>query len=406
MRSHPALTPSAIGSLQLENRLIRAATSESMADEEGAVTDRLIEFYSTLARGGAGLLITGHMFVEKRGRYKPRQSGMDDDTKVEGWRALTSEVHRHGGKVFCELSHAGSQTAVPGNQPVAPSTVPNAIFNIVPEELSSGAVLELVEAFGAAAERARCAGFDGVHIHGGNGYLISQFLSPLTNLREDEWGGSAAARGRFLRELYASVRRAVGPDFPISARLGMADIPPRGATLAESLELLQSLRMQGLNAVEPTYGIMNDYRVDSMRPYVGVTRRRALADWAIERLWEPQTPEAYYRHFAKDIKAIAPELPVILVGGVRTTDTMADVVRSGDADFLAMARPFIREPDLPLKIAAGREGLVACVSCNLCLKHEGTHGIRCWRKSTGLLLEHLWVSCTTKIFNKPRGLNE
>jgi 2,4-dienoyl-CoA reductase-like NADH-dependent reductase (Old Yellow Enzyme family) len=133
---------------------------------------------------------------------------------------------------------------------------------------------------------------------------------------------------------------------------------------------------------------MNSY-LDNIRPYVGVGAGRALRDWAVERIWSPQVGEAYYRDFGRAVKSVCPDIPVILVGGIRSTQVMHDVIGSGDADFVAMARPFVREPDLPLKLIRGHEGPVDCVSCNLCLEHEGQHGLKCWRRTTRDLVEHL-----------------
>ncbi|SLN70545.1 oxidoreductase [Roseisalinus antarcticus] len=384
----PMLRPGRIGTVELGNRMVRAATSETMATEDGTITPALVDFYRRLAKGGAGLIITGHIYVERRGQYAPFQTGIESDAKVPGWRGLVEAVHADGGTIFAELAHAGSQSVVPGNTPCAPSIVPNAIFATRPEELTPDGIDAVIDAFGQAARRAVEAGFDGIHIHGGNGYLISQFMSPLANTRTDKWGGSAENRGRFLVEVYRAIRAAVGPDFPVTARIGMADPGAGGLTVADSLETVRLLQPEGLNAVEPVYCIMNSY-LDNIRPYVGVGAGRALRDWAVERLWKPPSTEAYYRPFAKNIKQACPDLPVILVGGIRTTQIMSEVIGSGDADFVAMARPFVREPDLPKKIIAGRKGMVDCVSCNLCLEHEGQDGLKCWRKTTGDLVEHL-----------------
>lgn len=173
------------------------------------------------------------------------------------------------------------------------------------------------------------------------------------------------------------MRTAVGADVPVTARLGLADAVPGGLDLAEGLDHARALAAAGIDALEVTYGIMASYK-QNIRPYVGVGIGRALADLMPHRLFEPASPEAYYRDFARAAKAEVP-IPVILVGGLRSTDVMADVIASGDADFLALARPFVREPDLARQIMQGRRGPVACVSCNLCLAHEGIDPLQCWR---------------------------
>ena len=168
----------------------------------------------------------------------------------------------------------------------------------------------------------------------------------------------------------------------------MTDAVDGGLELDESLDRVETLFELGLDGVEVSYGVMQSY-LQNIRPYVGVTPRRALADGLIHRVFSRNEPEAYYRHFSRAVK-MKMDIPVILVGGIRTTDTMSDLLLSGDTDFIAMARPFIREPDLPRKLAAGRTGIVDCVSCNICLMHEGKDGLRCWRKTWGRLLYHAY----------------
>ena len=382
------LRPGQLGTLYVRNRLIRAATSESMAHDDGSVSKELVQLYVDLSRGGAGLLITGHMYVETRGQYTFKQVGIHDDRNLPGLQRLAETAHEHDGKIFAEISHAGSQSTIPTVTPVAPSVIPNAIFSRVPQMMSADDIHLAIDAFGQAARRAKSSGFDGIHIHSGNGYLLSEFNSPHANLRDDEWGGDAERRGRFLVSVYQIIRDEVGTEFPVTARIGMTDAVDGGLELDESLDRVETLFELGLDGVEVSYGVMQSY-LQNIRPYVGVTPRRALADGLIHRVFTHNEPEAYYRHFAKAIKKKM-DIPVILVGGIRTTDTMSDLLLSGDTDFIAMARPFIREPDLPRKLAAGRTGIVDCVSCNICLMHEGKDGLRCWRKTWGRLLYHAY----------------
>jgi 2,4-dienoyl-CoA reductase-like NADH-dependent reductase (Old Yellow Enzyme family) len=377
-----------IGTLSLANRLVRTATSETMATELGGVTDELVNFYSALARGGAGLLITGHAYIDPAGQCSPRQIGIYSDDLIPGLTRLVDVVHAEGGKIFCELSHAGSQSVMPDITPVAPSIVENAIFSRQPREMSEADIRGVISAFAQAARRAMAAGFDGIHIHGGNGYLVSQFCSPTSNRRADAWGGDADRRSRFVLEVYDAIRSEVGSAMPISARFGVADSVTDGLTLKEGVARVQVLARRGLNAVEPTYAIMTSY-LENIRPYVGVGMARALQDWVIPRLWQPPAPEAYYLPFAEAIKAVA-DIPVMLVGGIRSTGTMASLLRSGNVDFLSFARPFIREPGFPNTLKAGRRGRVDCVSCNICLMHEGFDALKCWRKAPRDLIAHAY----------------
>ena len=388
MRQPPFLESGRIGGLEVKNRLVRAPTSESMANADGSVNDALKKLYGDLARGGAGLIITGHIYVEPRGQYSPDQMGIYHDALVPGLTELVNVVHDGGGTIFAELSHAGSQSVIPTIKPVAPSIIPNAMFEREPAELSNGDISTLVTAFREAARRAKQAGFDGIHLHGGNGYLLSEFASPHANRRTDDWGGDAERRGRFITEVYQSVRDTVGPEMPVTARVGIADSVDDGLTVEDGVALVGRLRERGLDAVETTLGVMGSY-LQNIRPYVGVSAGRALASGLYPRLFEPAGPEAYYRPYAHAVKQ-AVDIPVILVGGMRTTETMADVITAGDADFIAMARPFVREPDIAKQISAGRRGMVDCVSCNICLNHDGKDPLQCWRRSWGSLARHAY----------------
>jgi 2,4-dienoyl-CoA reductase-like NADH-dependent reductase (Old Yellow Enzyme family) len=382
----PYLSPGRIGLLTLKNRIVRAATSETMATDDGEVTDELVRLYTDLAKGGAGLIITGHIYVSREGQCSPRQTGAYSDSLLPGLKRLAEAVHRHGGIIFAELSHAGSQCAMSGFTPLAPSVSENDIFGITAKEMSTADIEGVIDAFGDAARRVRDAGFDGIHLHGGNGYLISQFASPRTNRRTDEWGGDPQRRSRFLTSVYDAVRRSVGPQFPVSARIGISDSMDDGLRQEEGLGLARQMADRGLDAIEVSYGIMDSY-LRNIRPYVAVSATRAVQDWLVPRLWRPSGPQAYYRSFAHELKKLV-QAPVILVGGVRTTDVMTSVLASGDADFLAMARPFIRQPDLANQLAMGRQG-VDCVSCNMCLSRDGYDPLKCWRKNPGDMFRHL-----------------
>jgi 2,4-dienoyl-CoA reductase-like NADH-dependent reductase (Old Yellow Enzyme family) len=371
--------PGRIGTLETRNRLVRAGTSETMATEEGAVTPQYVALYETLARNGVGLLLTGHLFCAARGQYARRQTGLHHDGLIGGLRALTDAVHRHGAPVFAQLAHAGSQSRVQAGEPLAPSAVPNALTGREVRAAGEEEIAEAIEAFAAGARRAVAAGFDGIHIHAANGYLISEFSSPVANRRTDGWGGSAEARDRFALEVVRAVRAAAGPDVPVTLKLGMVDAVPGGLTLEESVRRAGRLVAAGLDGIEVSCGIMR-LATDSARQYVAVDRRRALEDLLVHRLAAEPAAEAYFVPWV--------DTTILAVGGMRTTHTMEAVLAAGDADFIAMARPLIREPDLVAQLAAGRTGGVDCTSCNICLMHEGHHSLRCWRTPRRRLVQH------------------
>ena len=245
------LQPGRIGSLTLPNRLVRGATSETMASPSGVVYDSYTELYRRLAEGGAGLLLTGHMYVDPRGQASANQTGIHDDRVIPALARATDAVHEAGGRIFAQIGHCGSQTMMSTITPVAPSPVPNAMYTIQPVELTTGEIDELVGAFGSAARRAAEAGFDGIHIHGGNGYLISEFCSPHANTRHDRWGGDAERRSRFFYAVAEAVRAAVGDELPVTARLSVEDSVPDGLQRDESLERARGLADRGSTASRP-----------------------------------------------------------------------------------------------------------------------------------------------------------
>jgi 2,4-dienoyl-CoA reductase-like NADH-dependent reductase (Old Yellow Enzyme family) len=390
--NEPLLAEGRLGPLRTRNRLIRAGTSETMATPDGEVTDALVALYGRLARAGAGTLFTGHLYCHERGKYLRRQAGIHDDRLIRGLGRIAEAVHDAGGLVLAQVAHAGSQSRVPDQRPLAPSAVPNALTGRPVPAASDEGIAEAVQAFAAGARRAIAAGFDGVHIHAANGYLISEFLSPLTNRREDSWGGDPERRSRFITEVIRSVRAVVPRDRALTVKLGLVDAPAGGLSLEQSIPVAARAVQAGVDAVEVSCGVM--VRIgDSAREYVAVGRRRAAADLLFHRVLSPPAQEAYFIPWARALRPRV-DTTVVAVGGMRRTETMCALLQAGDADFIAMARPFIREPDLAAQLARGRTGRVDCTSCNLCLRHEGHHSLRCWRTPRRRLLEHAMYRAT------------
>jgi 2,4-dienoyl-CoA reductase-like NADH-dependent reductase (Old Yellow Enzyme family) len=383
------LTPGEIGPVAVPNRIVRAGTGESMADAGGMIGDDYVRLHEDLARGGVGLAITGHMYVHPRGRYGPRQAGIHTDEVIPTFRAVTDAVHRQGGRIFAQIAHSGSQSMVADNRPLAFSAVPNVMTGRAVGEATDEELQEAIDAFGQAARRAMEAGFDGVHIHGANGYLISQSRSPLTNRRTDHWGGSQERRERFALAVVEAVRRQVPDDRGLTMKVGLRDIldVPGGLSVEDAVEGAAGLVGAGLDGVETSSNLMSDYVNASIRPYVAVDRKRALEDLLVHRLHKRPEPEAYFLPLARALRRRV-DTTIILVGGLRRPETLSALIEDGDADFLSMARPLIREPDLVRRLAAGEQGMPACVSCNICLMHDEHHSLRCWRTPRKRLWEH------------------
>jgi 2,4-dienoyl-CoA reductase-like NADH-dependent reductase (Old Yellow Enzyme family) len=340
-------SPGKIGTLTLPNRIVRSATAERLADEDGWPRPQLKEVYRTLVQGGVGLIITGHMYVHPSGRAHPEMTGIYADELVPDLAELADVVHAEGGRVVVQINHGGMQcSAETVSETVAPSGIDAPFLQGPAREIRSHEILQLIDAYAQAARRAKEAGFDGVQLHGAHGYLINQFLSPSVNRREDEWGGDSEGRARFLRQVCRAVREQVGPNYPVFIKLGLVDGVASGLSLNEGLEMVSRLGQMGLDAVETSGGI----EADSSRP-------------------NPQEP--YFRPLAQAARKVT-GLPLILVGGLRSRKEMEDVLNSGDADFVALCRPLICEPDLPNRMRLGRQDRARCISGN-----------RCWPKVTG-----------------------
>lgn len=348
-----------IGTLTLRNRLVRSATAEMMADEDGRPLPQLAELYRELAHGGVGLIITGHMYVHPSGKAHPGMTGIFSDELIPELATLVDAVHAEGGAIAAQINHAGRQSRgdVVGD-PMGPSELPPIPPRSGAREMTVDEIEMLIDAYAQAARRSKEAGFDAVQIHAAHGYLVSQFLSPIANRRTDEWGGSLENRCRFLRRIIAAVRDQVGPDFPIFTKLGMRDEFENGLTLQEGVAIVRQLREWGLDAVEISGGLAE------------------TGTFNIAGEIRTGENEAIFRSWAQAARAAA-DLPVILVGGMRSLATMEDVLQSGDAQLISMCRPLICEPDLPNRLANGIVDASACVSRNRCWPRTGEIGISC-----------------------------
>jgi 2,4-dienoyl-CoA reductase-like NADH-dependent reductase (Old Yellow Enzyme family) len=338
--------------MTLSNRLVRSATWEGMCEPDGRPTHKLAEYYANLAKGGVGLIISGYAFIRPDGKQYPGQMGILADTFSAEMRALSAAVHGQKGKICVQLVHVGGQTnaAIAGSRPVAPSAIATAQFPETPAELSREEIAELIALFSSAAARTREYGFDAVQLHASHGYLINQFLSPLTNHREDRYGGSIENRCRFLMDVYRGVRGAVGNDFPVLVKLNGADNLEGGLESADALYAAKALDEAGIDAIEVSAGTPSSGDRSPVR--VGITTREL---------------EAYNLPLAVLIKN-AVKCPVMVVGGIRSFEVAEGIIRRGDADYISMSRPFIREPGLGLRWREGNRERAACISCNGCFK--------------------------------------
>jgi 2,4-dienoyl-CoA reductase-like NADH-dependent reductase (Old Yellow Enzyme family) len=319
---------------------------------------------------------------------------MHTDDVIHGLQAVTRAVHAAGAPIFAQLNHAGSQSRLNEVDRLAPSAIMNPQTGRMPRVASDEEIWAIIEAFGQAAGRAQEAGFDGVHLHAGHGYVLSEFLSPHTNRRSDTWGGSLLNRQRFLMAVVQAIRSSVAQDFPVTVKLGVQDFVVGGLPLEEGLDTAGRLAAAGIDAIEVSAGLTTP-KIESVIQYAGLTRRRALQDKLFHRVFSRQSPEAYFGDAAAHVKRTV-TCPVILVGGLRSIETMESFVGGGQADFVSLARPFIRESDLVAQVLSGRRGFVDCTSCNICQQHDGVHSLRCWRKTNRRLLLHAFYRLTNQ----------
>jgi 2,4-dienoyl-CoA reductase-like NADH-dependent reductase (Old Yellow Enzyme family) len=352
-----------INGMALRNRSVRSATWMGMAEKDGRCTARLTKHIEALARGEVGLIMTGFAYVMPNGQALTGQLGIHDDAMIPNLRKLTKRVHASNGKIAMQIVHAGVQTVMreKKDQPIwGPSPVYNKLFRKTPKAMTQGEIKATVQAFARAAQRVKRAGFDAVQLHGAHGYLVSQFLSPLTNKRTDKYGGPVENRARFLFQIYRAVRKSVGKDFPVLIKLNTKDFVRGGFHERDALFVARRLDAMGIDAIELSGGT----------PAAGdLGPARAKIRKADE--------EAYFLPLAKKIKRHV-SVPIILVGGIRSLKGVNDILQSGAADLVSMARPLIREPGLIRRWQQGDGKKATCISCNQCFGAARTaEGVHC-----------------------------
>lgn len=333
-----------IGRLEVKNRFVRSATWDGTADSSGAVTDTSVALYQKLAQGGVGLIVSGYAFVSSLSQANPGQYGVHTDDMISGLRRLVQVAHEGGTKIALQIVHAGINSNYLSRKGIVLQAVSKIERIGTPHcEMTEEQIEVLISDYIAAILRAREAGFDAIQFHGAHGYGMSQFLSPLFNIRTDRWGGSAENRRRFHLEVIQRARQAVDNDFPIMIKFGVRDDREGGLSLIEGLETAQQIAREGIDAIEVSAGVGTPVQVTK----------------------EGDSERAYYRERAAAVKKMV-TIPVMAVGGIRSLEMAKSIVSSGDADLISMSRPFIREPDLVTRWQIGKIEPAKCISCNKC----------------------------------------
>ncbi|MGL6064382.1 MAG: NADH:flavin oxidoreductase [Fusobacteriaceae bacterium] len=344
-----------IKNMELKNRIIRSAIWEGFSDENGNVTDELIEFYKKLSLGGVGTIITGFSPVIEYDKPAGNMIGVCSDKYIEGLKKLTKVVHENNTNIVLQIVVGGSQGRPGmGSRVVGPSPHINSVTKQSAEELSKEEIKNLIEAFSQAGRRAKEGNFDGVQIHGAHGYLISQFMNPFYNKRNDEYGGNIENRTRFLFEVYRAIRKTVG-EFPIFVKINCEDFMEGGATKEEMLWVCKKLSEEGIDLIEVSGGNAGS-RINE-----GVIRSKINS---VEK-------EGYFKEFgmklAKEIST-----PIALVGGHRSLKSIDEILNTSNISYISLARPLLREPDLVNIWKLDREKVSKCISCNKCLNPKGS----------------------------------
>jgi 2,4-dienoyl-CoA reductase-like NADH-dependent reductase (Old Yellow Enzyme family) len=340
-----------VGGIEMKNRMVRSATFEGTA-KEGKVSDRILDMHRDLAIGEVGLIITGYFCVSKSDNPAKGTVVITDDTSIPGMKKLAETVHEHGTKIVAQLNHAGPQLFAPARGPVyAPSDVADPISGIKPVPFTEDQIHDLVTEFGDAASRTQKAGFDGVQIHAAHGYLLSQFISTVCNKRTDAYGGNPLKNSRIILEILQEIKTRCGKDFPVWIKLNCSDFHPSGQGLNpdDFLVIATDLAKNGMDAIEVSGGTLSGKYLPSR------SKKHA----------------AYHLEYAKQLTEKT-DASVILVGGLRSIDTIDQIFSETGISAISMSRPLIREPGLIKRWKEGDRKDAACIACNGCFNPKGT----------------------------------
>jgi len=338
-------TPIRINTLEIKNRIFMPPMCTAYATIRGEVTDRLIAYYVERAKGGVGLINVEFTSISPVGKVFEHMPGIYDDDLIPGLEKLVDAVHEAGAKVAVQIAHAGRRThsMVTGETPVAPSPLPRHNGE-VPRELTIDEIQDLIEAFGSAAVRAKKAGFDAVMIHMAHGYLINEFFSPISNKRQDRYGGDLEGRSRFAIEVLRKVREKVGGDFPVTCRLCGDEFVPGGFDLNQSKQVAKKLEENGIDAIDVSAGTHETGHIISAPSSI---------------------PPGFLAHLSRGIKEVV-QVPVGIVGRINDAVLAEKILAEGKANFVSMGRALIADPELPIKAFEGRlDEIRPCTACNL-----------------------------------------
>lgn len=339
-------TPLTVKNMTIKNRIVMMPMGTNYGEQNGEMSFLHINYYEERAKGGTGLIIVENASIDSpQGSNGTTQLRIDHDNYLPRLFKFCENIHRYGTRIAIQINHAGASavSSRTNMQPVSASDVPSKEGGEIPRPLTKEEILHIVKKYGEAAKRAQTAGFDAVEIHAGHSYLISQFLSPLTNHRTDEFGGSVENRARFCRMVIEEVRRQVGPQFPIMLRLSADELLDGGNTLEDTLQYLEYIQEE-VDIFDVSCGLNGSiqYQIDA----------NYLADG-----WRSYMAKAVREKFNK---------PCISMGNIRDPQVAENILADGDADLIGMGRGLIADPEWVNKVATGHEcDIRKCISCNV-----------------------------------------
>ncbi len=372
-----------IGNIKLKNRIIRSATHEGMADENGKPTEMLIRKYEALAKGEVGAIITGYTGIQQNGKAPLRNMLMiDSDGHIDSYKKTVNEVHRYNTPIIMQIAHCGRQTRakITGLPIVAPSPIRDKLYNEdVPLQLSESEIYDIINNFVLCIERAQKAGFDGVQLHLAHGYLLSSFLSPHMNKRNDKWGGNTENRFRIINEIMELARKKIG-NYPILVKVNAYERSNDGMKIEEAIKISRFLEQSGCDAIEVSCGIAEEGFITARGdiPYNMVFK----CNFKMKKLPKPlhpllkpvlkltmSSPKPYFLYnlgSAEEIRRHV-KIPVVVVGGIRSIEDIKSIIEQDRCDFVSMSRPFIIEPDIVKKFKEHKSNQSKCINCNYCM---------------------------------------
>ena len=383
-----------IGNIKFNNRIIRSATHESMADENGKPTEKLIRKYEAMAKGEVGAIITGYAGIMQNGKAPLKNMLMiDSDDQIAAYQKMVNAVHKYNTPVILQIAHCGRQTLsrITGLTTVAPSPIRDNLYNEdMPHELSETEIYQIINNFIFSIERAKKAGFDGVQLHLAHGYLLSSFLSPHMNKRTDKWGGSTENRFKIVSEIMKLAREKIG-SYPILVKMNAYEKSKDGMKIDEAIKIAKLLEQSGCDAIEVSCGIAEEGFVSSRGgfPYDIITKynhRTSKLPKVILPLIKPvlkmtmSSPKPYFLYNVSNAEEIKKhvKIPVIVVGGIRKIQEINDIIEQDKSDFVSMSRPFIIESDIVKKFKEGKQAESKCINCNYCMIGTEVDSLKCY----------------------------